>query len=160
MKNRDLTRWILLPLTAMLVMACSPQASNPTPTVDIIGTTAAELASLMLTQTASANTPTLAPPTETPFPLFTETPTLEPLPMATSIPQISGNTACYAGPGSEYGLVSNITDTELVEVVGIAHIPGWFVIRNPIYGSLCWVSAGNLRLEADFDQSALPTIYP
>ena len=146
-------------LSSILVLAgCSTITANSTPTVDVIGTTAAQLASLMLTQTASAFTPTSAPPTETPLPLFTDTPTLEPTSAATAIPMISRDTPCYTGPGTQYGLVSNITVTELVEVVGISSVKGWYVIRNPIYGSLCWVPEDTLEFGAGFDVSSLPTI--
>jgi hypothetical protein len=112
----------------------------------------------MLTQTASAYTPTLPPATDTPIPQSTATPTLPPTPVITSIPKVSGNTACYTGPGTNYALVSNITDTEEVEVVGVSSVPGWYIIRNPIFGSLCWISASNMSFEADFDLSSLPTI--
>ena len=152
---------ILLSLTGFLMNACLPPSNpNPTPTIDIIGTTAAQLASMMLTQTAAAYTPTPFPSTDTPVPLFTDTPTLEPTPAVTSIPKIAGATACYAGPGSSYGLVSNLSDTEEVIVMGIGSVPGWYVIENPYYGSLCWVSSQNLTLGPDFDPSSLPTINP
>ncbi|MEN9563586.1 MAG: hypothetical protein RIR73_1830 [Chloroflexota bacterium] len=156
----------LKPFTSVLVLAlfftaCAPnESANPTPTIDIIGTTAAQLASVMLTQTAAAATPTLAPATDTPIPQFTETPTIEPQPAETTIPQISGDTACYAGPGSNYALVINISQFELVEVVGISNTPGWYVILDPIYGSQCWVSADFIRFEADFDLSSLTLMYP
>lgn len=143
------------------IVACAPaSAANSTSTPDIIGTTAAQLASLLLTQTSAAYTPTLAPVTNTPLPQFTETPTLEPAPAVTAIPLVSGNTQCYTGPGINYQLVSNISDTEQVEVAGVAHVPGWYVIRNPIYGSLCWINAINMNFSPDFDLTTLPVIYP
>lgn len=138
--------------------ACSTQNTNAEPTVDVIGTTAAQLASVLLTQTAAAYTPTSTPIAETPPPPVTHTPTLEPPPAVTSIPMVTGNTACYTGPGTNYPLVSNISDTEQVEVVGISSAPGWYIIRNPVYGSLCWISASNMRFESDFDQTTLPVI--
>lgn len=158
MKKPKYVSRIILSLSILLLASCSPQAGNAEPTVDVVGTTAAQLASMMLTQTAAAVTPTLPPPTDTPIPLFTDTPTLEPTSAATTIPRISSDTACYAGPGSSYGLVSNIGATEEVEVVGISAVPGWYVIRNPIYGSLCWVPSSTLDFAPDFDQSTLPTI--
>lgn len=151
----------LLAALTIFFTACTPQAAaNPTPTIDIVGTTAAQLASVMLTQTAAAVTPTPLPPTETPLPQFTETPTIEPQPAETAIPQVSGNTACYAGPGSNYALVINISQYELVEVVGISNTPGWYIILDPIYGSQCWISADFISFEENFDQSTLPVMYP
>lgn len=153
---RSLFVWVVF-----ISVACAPvQATNPTSTPDVIGTTAVQLASLMLTQTSAAYTSTLLPVTDTLIPQFTETPSLTPAPAVTTIPQVNGNTQCYTGPGSSYQLVSNITDTEQVEVAGVAHVPGWYVIRNPIYGSLCWVSASNLNFSSDFDLTSLPVIYP
>ncbi len=148
-------------LVVFSMAACAPApAANPTPTPDIIGTTAAQLAALLLTQTSAAYTPTLAPVTDTPIPRFTEIPTQTPAPAVTAIPLVTGNTQCYSGPGTNYQLVSNISDTEQVEVAGVAHVPGWYVIRNPIYGSLCWISASNMNFSPDFDLTTLPVIYP
>jgi hypothetical protein len=161
MKRKKTTLLALLLVLSLLLGACAPQTDiESIPTVDIIGTTAAQLAELMLTQTAGAVTPTSMPPTETPTPQFTETPTLEPTSAVTAIPEVTNNTACYTGPGINYGLVSNIAETKQVEVVGISNTPGWYVIVNPIYGSLCWISADVMRFESDFDLSTLPTMYP
>jgi hypothetical protein len=154
--KKDKINFMLLVL-ALILSACAPKAAaNPTPTIDIIGTTAAQLVEVMLTQTAAAVTPTPVPPTETPLPQFTETPTLAPQPAETAIPQVSGNTACYAGPGNNYGLVVNISEFESVEVAGVSNTPGWYVIYDPIYGSLCWISAEFMKFEPDFDLSSLP----
>jgi hypothetical protein len=161
MKTLKTTSIFTMLACMMLFTACAPQAdANLAPTPDIIGTTAAQLAEVMLTQTAGAVTPTPFPPTETSTPQATETPTLEPAPVETAMPVITGNTACYAGPGSQYGLVSNLTDTEEVEIAGVSNTAGWYVIYNPIYGSLCWVSAEFLSWGSDFDPSTLPTMYP
>lgn len=161
MKKEILNFTGLLSALALFFTACTPKAAvDPTPTIDIVGTTAAQLASVMLTQTAAAATPTSAPPTDTPIPQFTETPTIEPQPAETAIPQVSGDTACYAGPGSSYALVINISEFELVEVIGVSNTPGWYVILDPIYGSQCWISADFIRFEENFDLSTLPVMYP
>ncbi|MDP2777228.1 MAG: hypothetical protein Q8O48_06275, partial [Anaerolineales bacterium] len=57
----------------ILLSACTPPAP-PTPAVDVVGTRAAELASMMLTQTVAAYSPT-PPPTFTPEPTATIKPT-------------------------------------------------------------------------------------
>jgi hypothetical protein len=161
MKKEIINHMVLLLVLAFFFTACTPQVSaNPTPTIDIIGTTAAQLASAMLTQTAAAVTPTPVPSTDTPTPQFTETPTSEPEPAETPIPQVSGNTACYSGPGSNYALVLNISQYELVEVVGISNTPGWYVILDPVYGSKCWISADYMSFDAAFDLSTLPIMNP
>ncbi len=159
MKKEKTNSLVFSLVLALILSACTPQAAaNPTPTIDIIGTTAAQLAEVMLTQTAAAVTSTPVPPTETPLPQFTETPTLEPAPVETAFPVVTGNTACYTGPGTNYELVTNISDTEEVYVLGISAVPGWYVIENPVYGSMCWISAENMKFEADFDLSTLPVI--
>ena len=58
-----------------MLPACAPKAT-PIP-VDVVGTRAAELASMMMTQTVAAYSPT-SPPTFTPEPTATET--IEPTP--------------------------------------------------------------------------------
>lgn len=142
----------------LTLSACANVPADAAPTMDVVGTTAAELARMMLTQTAGAVTPTPFPPTETPLPSFTETPTLEPTIAVTAIPMISRDTGCYDGPGTNRTLVTNIVVTEQVEVVGISSVPGWYVIRNPIYGSLCWVPQDALELAPDFDLTSLEVI--
>ena len=156
MKRND---WRVLIAATLFIAACAPQ-EPATPTPDAIGTVAAELASSMLTQTAAAIPPTPLPPTESPTPAFTETPTLEPTPAATAFPEVNTNSPCYRGPSESYPLVVNLTVTELVEFAGVADVPGWYVIYDPIYGSLCWIRSENLTLDPGFDVSAYPTLYP
>lgn len=150
---------LFLALT-LLATACSAQPTNPTPTVDIIGTTAAQLASVMLTQTAGAVTSTPLVPTETPTPEVINTPTLEPTIGPTPYPKVTGDTPCYKGPGSQYPLVLNIGEFEEVIIAGVANVPGWYVIYDPIYGALCWISSDYVNLPDGLDVNALPTIMP
>lgn len=152
-------QFLLIFLTTIFLAACAPQAPA-TPTADVVGTIAAELAVSMLTQTAGAVTPTPLPPTLTSTPAVTDTPTPEPTPAVTAIPEVNTNSSCYQGPGENYPLVGNITVTEKVEFAGVAHVPGWYVIYDPIYGSLCWIRSENLTLDPSFDISAYPTLYP
>jgi hypothetical protein len=129
--------------------------------VDVIGTTSAELASMMMTQTVAAYSPTPPPsPTFTATPAFTETPTLQPTPEATSIPYVKGYAPCYEGPGTSYKLTSNISDSKGVEIVGVGSISGWYVIINPYFHSQCWIAAENLVLDPNFNAAAFPTITP
>ncbi|MCC6986553.1 MAG: hypothetical protein IT309_08995 [Anaerolineales bacterium] len=161
MKTKWFRALVGLSLAGLLTNACLPPSNpNPTATVDVIGTTAAQLASMMLTQTAAAYTPTPLPATDTPIPLFTDTPTLGPAPAVTEIPVISQSAACYSGPGPGYPLVSNLSELEQVIVMGVGSVPGWYVIENPYYGSLCWVSAEFVTFGPDFDPASLPTINP
>lgn len=141
-----------------LLVACTPQTPVP-PTVDTISTIAMQLASQMLTETVAAYSPTPVPPTETPVPTATET--LPPTTAATSMPQVIAQVSpCYAGPGSTYPLISNISGTKKVEIVGVGSTTGWYIIKNPYFGSTCWISAENLILDPNSDFSSLPVMSP
>ena len=140
------------------LMACAP--SEPaTPTVDVIGTMAVEMASSMQTQTASAYTPTPIPVTDTPIPSPTLTP--EPTKDPTVDHLIVVVTApCYTGPGSTYQLVSNIEAPEAADLLGIGSVEGWYVIRNPYFNSPCWIETQFVELEPSMDITLFPTITP
>ncbi|MFN8413127.1 MAG: hypothetical protein U0Z26_12140 [Anaerolineales bacterium] len=142
-----------------MMAGCTPQAT-PIPTVDTISTIAVQLASQMLTQTVAAYSPTPLPPTVTPTLAMTDTSTPNPEPVATKKPEVVGAAPCYAGPGSSYALVSNISDTKKVELIGIGSVSGWYIIKNPYFNSPCWISAENLRIASDNDLSGFPTITP
>lgn len=156
MKNK--TFIILLMGIVIIVSACSPQA-NATPTVDLIGTMAIEMASMMQTQTALAVPPTPMPVTDTPIP--TATNTLEPTKDPTiNIVTITSNFECRTGPGETYALTSNILATEKVYLIGIGSVEGWYVIENPYFGSPCWAPADVVELDPAMDITVFPTITP
>jgi hypothetical protein len=112
----------------------------------------------MLTQTSAAYSPTPFPATDTPIPTPTET--LIPTPAETAIPQVTGQSPCYTGPGDTYPLSSNISDTKKVEVLGLGNVPGWYVIKNPYFGSPCWINAEHLIVDPNSDFSDLPVFTP
>ena len=156
----------LIVLTATLLGACAPQAPA-TPTVDVAGTMAVELAAMMMTQTAAAYSPTPPPiATFTAAPPVTETPTLPPAPVATIMPKVvdaSGAEAapCYLGPVADGNKMSGtISSYKDVEFVGTGSVAGWYVIMNPYFRTPCWIEAKNLILDPSFDVSAYPTITP
>lgn len=141
-----------------VVSACAPQ-TNATPTVDVIGTMALEMASLMQTQTVVAYSPTPIPVTATPIP--TETPIPEPTKDPTiDIITIIRNVECRTGPGENYTLTSNLLASERVWLMGIGSEPGWYVIENPYFGSACWVPADAVELDPNMDMTVFPTITP
>jgi len=151
---------LLCILIVTLLAACAPQAV-PTPTVDVIGTRSVELASMMLTQTVAAYSPTPLPsPTFTATPAFTETPTLEPTPAITAMPKVIGPAPCYTGPGPSYNLISNISDFKDVQITGVGSVPGWYVIINPYFNSQCWIAAENLIIDPNSNYEAMPTVMP
>ncbi|MBN8583380.1 MAG: hypothetical protein J0L96_22135, partial [Anaerolineae bacterium] len=100
-------RLVICICAAILITSCAPQAPS-TPTMDIIGTTAAQLAAEMLTQTAGAVTATPLPPTETPTPQVTNTPEVPTEKPVITRPMVITFTGCYTGPGESYKFISNI----------------------------------------------------
>lgn len=149
----------------IFITACAPQAPA-TPTTDVIGTTAAQLAAQMLTQTAGAVTPTPLPPTETPTPEFTATPEVPTDKPVIEPPNVTTFAGCYTGPGDNYTLVSNIDPSirkagrQVVTILGIGSVPGWYIIRNPYFNNPCWIKAENLNVDPNMDMTQFPTMTP
>lgn len=150
---------------ALVTSACGAQAPA-TPTVDVVGTTAAQLAADMLTQTAAAVTPTpLPPPTEMSAPEFTEpeVPTEKP---PIDPPNVTTFAGCYMGPGENYTLVSNIDPSirkagrQVVTVLGVGSVPGWYIIRNPYFNNPCWIKAENINIDPNMDLTQFPVMTP
>lgn len=146
---------ILILTIATALAACAP-ATPTEPPVDIIGTRAIELASLMMTQTVMAYSPT-PPPTFTPAPTATET--VEPTPVVVDVPRIiNGPATCYVKQGSEPNgaFTSNVSDGKEVELLAIGSTPGWYKIMNPYFNTPCWVTENNLQLDPNMDLSVFP----
>lgn len=158
--NLKSIRLITTSLALILIgSACAPQVTS-TP-VDVVGTTAAELAMVMLTQTAWAYTPTPMPPTITLTPSFTETPLPEPTSSdPPKRPVVTEFTGCWTGPGPTYTLISNIDPKKYVDVIGIGDVPGWYIIRNPYFRNPCWIEAAYLKIDPRMDFSIFPVMTP
>lgn len=159
-----LRKSLLIVLLAILASSCASQPA--TPTVDIIGTTAAQLANDMMTQTAGAVTPTPLPPTETPTPEFTATPEAPTEKPVIDSPNVTTFAGCYAGPGDNYTLVSNIDPSirkagrQVVTILGVGSVPGWYIIRNPYFNNPCWIKAENLNVDPNMDLTQFPVMTP
>src|SRR5688572_27667438 len=153
-------RWTMISLAiALSVTACIPKATPPA--VDVIGTTAAELARVMLTQTAGALSPTPPPPTVTLTPAFTETPTSAPTSSEPPRrPVVTEFTGCWTGPGDTYTLISNIDPKKYVEIIGFGNVDGWYVIRNPYFRNPCWIQMAHVRVDPNMDLSVFPVMTP
>lgn len=136
-----------------LLTACAP-ATPTQPSVDVVGTRAMELASLMLTQTVAAYSPT-PPPTFTPEP--TATVTIEPTAVEIHLPITrNGPAGCYVKPDVTSTRTSNIDDFEEVELLAIGKTPGWYKITNPYFGSPCWIEEQYLDIDHNMDLSVFP----
>jgi hypothetical protein len=151
---------------ALLVTACAPEPTPPP--VDMPGTLAAELATVMLTQTASAHSPTSPPsPTSLPatdIPIPTDTPILEPTrdPSDRTIEVLAAdpNPACRFGPSDSYDLVSYIRTPKTVELLAVGDVPGWYVVKNPYFGTPCWLPESAVEIDPAMDLSLFPVMTP
>jgi hypothetical protein len=156
-------RMIVISLATILVnAACAPQVT-PTP-VDVIGTTAAQLAMVMLTQTAGAVTATPIPPTVTLLPTETLTPPTEEV--KRQPPVVITFVPCHTGPDESYTFISNIDPSirksgkQVVEILGTGNEPGWVVIRNPYFNNPCWVKEENMEIGSHIILSDYPVMTP
>lgn len=161
----DIRNKVIATLLTTILASCAPQAPA-TPTMDIIGTTAAQLASVMLTQTAGAVTPTPLPPTETPTPMFTETPAVPTEKPQIKPPAVIVFTGCWTGPGESYTNISNIDPSirksgrQNVVILGTGTEPGWIIIRNPYFNNPCWVRVESMEIDPNMDISGYPVMTP
>ncbi len=151
MKYRPLILSILV--STSLLAACAP-ATPTAPPVDVIGTRAMELASLMLTQTVAAYSPT---PQATFTPEPTATPTIEPTVAEVHLPMVRNDlSGCFTRPDTTSTRVSNISQYEEVELLAIGKTPGWYKIMNPYFGSPCWIEEKDLDIDSNMDISNVP----
>lgn len=162
-KEKLQVRQVLVALLAgVMITACTPQAA--TPTLDVVGTVAAQLAADMLTQTAGAVTSTPVPPTVTLTPAFTDTPTPTLPPSQINPPRLIAQTGCWTGPGDTYTLISNIElnakGRKNVIILGMGSVPGWVVIRNPYFYNPCWVPLSAMEIDPHTNLAAFPVMTP
>lgn len=159
----DLKKLTLVFLLGLVIAACAPQAPA-TPTIDVVGTVAAQMASEMLTQTAGAVTPTPIPPTETPTLAVTDTPSVPTEKPQVNPPRLIAQTGCWTGPGDTYTLISNIELNQQgrknVIILGMGSEPGWVVIRNPYFNNPCWVKLESMEIDPNMDLSGYPLMTP
>jgi len=152
-----MTRFPRLVIVGVLLFflgaACSPQ---PTPMpVDAMSTSIALGVIVAQSQTAQALPPSptaTATQTPTPLPTVTSSPTQQPVVVRLA--------ACWFGPGRAYRLESNIKEGEVVELLAVGTVPGWYIIRNPYFHQPCWIQAENLSLDPMFDPSPFPMMTP
>jgi hypothetical protein len=55
---------------------------------------------------------------------------------------------------------SSIKEGEIVELLAVGTVPGWYIIRNPYFQQPCWIQAENLNLDPAFDPSQFPMVTP
>lgn len=149
--------FVLLALM-IITQACNlPASGGPTP--DAQGTAVA--ATLTAIQNMAGAPPPVVGNTATPVPPPTET--SQPTPTPTPTPQnplVLETSLCWVGPGDVYEVVSALKEGERVELLGQGSIPGWWIVKNPIYRDPCWVQANALQFDPGFNVSGLKVYYP
>lgn len=148
----------LVILLGVVATSCMP--SNKAGGPDVAGTMVA--ATIFVLQTSAAATQTALVeqvPTSaaTPVPTNTIVPTITPTP---GNPVVTRLTLCLGGPGKAYNVISSIKPGTEVELLGIASVPGWFIVLNPTYHNRCWIDAASLRLAPGFNTSNLQIFNP
>jgi hypothetical protein len=73
---------------------------------------------------------------------------------------LEDNVACWTGPGDSYELVSYIHPPKEVKLLGIGNVPGWYVIRNPYFNTLCWLPEASVEIDPAMNLSTFPVIAP
>jgi hypothetical protein len=142
------------------LLGCNLPSGSPTP--DLSGTIIAS--TLGVLQTNSALTLTAEGPSATATPVAVGTP--PPVASETHTPRpaqnpvVTKDSLCWVGPGSQFEVVSAIPAGTPVELLGRGTLPGWYIVRNPIYRDPCWIPAANLSVPPGTDLASLPYFSP
>ncbi len=150
---RSPMRFLAALSTLLLATACTfPGLSSPGAVPTRVELTL-EVLRAHAQQTMSALPPTATPPpTTTPFPTFAVPPTTVPVTLTVSVA-----TKCFAGPGSNYGLVATINPGTTVSVIGKDSTDSYWIVVVPEHpDSTCWLSGQNAQLTGD--TAALPEV--
>jgi uncharacterized protein YgiM (DUF1202 family) len=145
----------------IFVLACNlPKPAEPTP--DTSGTAAAQ--TLAALETGDALTQAAAFTSSVSTPALLATPPADSTATAATKPPLdsvaSQDALCWVGPGSQYVVVSAIRNGMRVQLLGTDAIPGWYIVRNPIYHDPCWISSDALKVDPGVNLSALPVFGP
>lgn len=144
-----------------LAAACAPAPG--TPSVDIMGSSVAQVAASMVAQTAAAASPTPLPPTITPTETLTPTPAVTDTPSGPpKRPQTAADgVECWlGGPGAPNILETHINHGKAVDVLGVGDTAGWFIIRDPYFHRPCWILGTDLKFFQTPDPAQLPVMTP
>jgi len=156
MRTRNLSVYFTL-LLAILLGACTlPGAQEEEE--DVLATWVAATLKAMETSPAFPSSTLFQPDntTNTPLP-----PSDTPLPTSTpQNPLVLETILCWKGPGNQFEVVSALKKDERVKLIGIASIPGWWIVDNPIYHDPCWAQAEYIKLEPGYSTAALPIYTP
>jgi hypothetical protein len=94
-------------------------------------------------------------------------PLLEPVPTPTAtqiatptpqLPLVVRDAICWLAPGGAEA--RPLKAGTRVELFARGSLPGWFIVRDPISRSPCWIETDNLQIEPGYDLSSLPIFTP
>jgi hypothetical protein len=148
-------------LLGLAMFACNfPRPAVPTP--DTSGTFAARTLSALQTGDAMTQADAFTASASTSVPLGTSllggtATTVTAVPLDSVALQ---DALCWVGPGEQYVVVSAIRNGMRVELLGTGSLPGWYIVRNPIYHDPCWIPSADLKVDAGVNLSALPVFSP
>lgn len=151
--QRILTAFSIL---AALALACgvSVDLGNQPAATATAGTSGLNQVATVVAQTLQAYTQQA--------PTVTATPSLTGTPVPTATPPtltVSTDTICYAGPGTNYGMVITLHPGTIAVVLGKNTALNYWLIATPNYpGSTCWLSGQYATIMGDV--SSLPEATP
>jgi hypothetical protein len=141
-------------LVALVVVACVPRSGPTQPSTFDMGGIYTEAALTLQAYTQQA--PTVAAPTSTASPTPYASPTL--IPPAPTL-TVSAATRCYAGPGTNYGLVITIQPKVAATVLAQATADKYWLIAVPGYANLeCWLSGQDATVTGSTSSLPLPDL--
>lgn len=156
---RTLTLFVIS-VFALTVAACNiPGVATP----DGIATSIA--ATISFLHSPSALPPDPQVPTSSLIPTSTTVPTQTPIPQN---PIVIKDALCSLGPGDSYEVVSSIKSGTRLELLGKGDVPGWWIVRNPLYHDPCWIADPYIQIDPNTNLSLLqifvspptPTVTP
>lgn len=179
MQAKSLKLTFLLILMLLLVSGCTltgVTTSTQVP-VDAIYTAAAQTLQAQLTQSAAEQPPTSTPlppqpptdtppppppvealPTDTPAPLFTDTPFPTAAP-SVPVAVIDNNSNCRSGPSPAYDPpVAVLRRGDRADILGRNSDRSWWYVQVPGRETKCWVWGDNVSVEGDTGN--VPVVQP
>jgi hypothetical protein len=142
-------------ILGLTILGCNLPSGTGTPNAS--GTIVAATLSALETGVALTQTALGMVATSTPIVGPTLSPSLTATQQGTAVTR---DTLCWVGPGNQFEVVSAIRTGVIVELLGRGTIPGWYIVRNPIYHDPCWIQATDLRIDPGLDPSGLPYFSP
>ena len=153
--KKTLTAFSILTVMALACGMSVDLGTNPAATATS-GASGLNQVATVVAQTLQAYTQQAPAVTATPSPTGTPVPTTTP-PTLT----VSTDTICYAGPGTNYGMVITLHPGTIAVVLGKNTAVNYWLIATPNYpGSTCWLSGQYATISGDASNLSEATPVP